>query len=73
MKDIKLELFNFKKKLNLDQQDISIVAESHMEKCGEWSDKKIISSLNEKLKKYKYDSDVKALLEELNSDERANQ
>lgn len=73
MKDIKLELFNFKKKLNLDQQDISIVAESHMEKCGEWSDKKIISSLNEKLKKYKYDSDVKALLEDLNSDERSNQ
>jgi len=68
MKNLKLELFNFRKGLSLDQEEISVIVEGHMNACNEHSEKVIINSLNEKLKVYKYDSDVKSLLEDLNGD-----
>ena len=68
MKNLKLELFNFKKNLSLDQEEISIIVEGHMNACNEHSEKTIINSLNEKLKAYKYDKSVKSLLESLNDD-----
>jgi len=71
MKNLKLELFNFKKNLTLDQEEISFIVEGHMNACNEHSEKLIINSLNEKLKPYKYDGDVKGLLEGL-SDDMAN-
>lgn len=70
MKNLKLELFNFRKGLSLDQEEISVIVEGHMGACNEHSEKVIINSLNEKLKVYKYDSDVKSLLEDLNADMR---
>ena len=68
MKNLKLELFNFRKGLSLDQEEISVIVEGHMNACNEHSEKVIINSLNEKLKVYKYDGDVKSLLEDLNGD-----
>ena len=68
MKDLKLELFNFKKNLSYDQNDIFNIVESHLNACNVASEKQIILSLNEKLKTYTYDSDVKGLLESLNID-----
>lgn len=68
MKNLKLELFNFKKNLSLDQEEISIIVEGHMNACLEHSEKSIIMSLNERLKPYTYDKDVKGLLENLNDD-----
>jgi hypothetical protein len=68
MKNLKLELFNFKKNLSIDQEDISHIVESHMEACKSASEKQVILSLNEKLKSYKFDNEVKSLLENLNSD-----
>lgn len=68
MKNLKLELFNFRKNLSLDQEEVSVIVEGHMNACNEHSEKVIISSLNEKLKAYKYDKDVKSLLENLNDD-----
>ena len=68
MKDLKLELFNFKKNLSYDQNDIFNIVESHLNACNVASEKQIILSLNEKLKTYTYDSDVKGLLETLNND-----
>jgi len=68
MKDLKLELFNFKKNLSYEQNDIFNIIESHLNACNVASEKQIISSLNEKLKTYTYDSDVKGLLESLNVD-----
>ena len=70
MKNLKLELFNFKKNLSLDQEEISMVVEGHMNACSEHDEKSIIQSLNEKLKPYTYDRDVKSLLESLNDDIR---
>jgi hypothetical protein len=68
MKNLKLELFNFKKDLSFDQEEIFVIVESHMNACNQNSEKTIITSLNERLKPYTYDVSVKALLENLNDD-----
>jgi len=68
MKNLKLELFNFKKDLTLDQEEVSVIVEGHMNACNELSEKQIIVSLNERLKPYTYDKVVKSLLENLNDD-----
>jgi hypothetical protein len=68
MKNLKLELFNFKKDLTMDQEDILRVVEAHMDYISEYSEKAVISSLNDRLNIYKYDKSVKSLLENLNTD-----
>lgn len=68
MKNLKLELYNFKKNLSLEQEEIAYVIEGHMNACNELSEKAIIGSLNERLKPYSYDKSVKGLLENLNND-----
>jgi len=68
MKNLKLELFNFKKDLSLDQEEISVIIEGHMNACNEHSEKTIINSLNERLKPFTYDKEVKKLIESLNDD-----
>ena len=68
MKNLKLELFNFKKNLSLEQDEIYVIVEGHMNACNEASEKTIILSLNERLKPYTYDKSVKSLLEGLNDD-----
>lgn len=68
MKNIKLELFNFKKNLSLDQEEVSRIIELHLNSYNQLSEKQIIGSLNEKLKIYTYDEQVVSFLESLNSD-----
>ena len=68
MKNLKLELFNFRKNLTLDQEEVSVIVEGHMNACNEISEKQVILSLNERLKPYTYDNEVKSLLESLNDD-----
>ena len=68
MKNVKLELFNFKKNLTLDQEEVSVIIEGHMNACNELSEKQIIGSLNERLKPFTYDKDVRSLLESLGED-----
>jgi hypothetical protein len=68
MKNLKLELFNFKKNLSLEQEEVSVIVEGHMNACNQASEKTIILSLNERLKAYTYDKEVKSLLENLNDD-----
>ncbi len=73
MKNLKLELFNFKKNLNLDQEEISVIVEGHMNVCNQTSEKTVILSLNERLKPYTYDKSVKSLLEGLNDDMKSHE
>ena len=68
MKNLKLELFNFKKNLSLEQEEISYIIEGHMSACNDHSEKSIIGSLNERLKAYTYDKGVKKFIESLNDD-----
>lgn len=68
MKNLKLELFNFRKGLTIDQEEVSNIVESHILGLNTYSEKDVVRSLNEKLKIYTYDREVKALLESLNND-----
>jgi hypothetical protein len=68
MKDLKLELFNFRKNLSIDQDEVSFIIESHINAFKDLSEKTIIKSLNEKLKIYTFDKSVKSFLESLNSE-----
>lgn len=68
MKNLKLELFNFKKNLSLDEEEISNIVENHMVNYNDFNEKPIVRSLNEKLKPYTYDKKVKGFLENLNND-----
>lgn len=68
MKNLKLELFNFKKSLDFDQSDVAYIIEGHLSSFVEHNEKNTIISLNNKLKPYTYDKQVKSFLESLNND-----
>jgi hypothetical protein len=68
MKNLKLELFNFKKSLSFEQSDVAYVIEGHLSNFQEFTEKNIILSLNERLKPYTYDKEVRLFLESLNDD-----
>ncbi len=68
MKNLKLELFNFKKSLSFEQSDVEYIIEGHLNSTNELSEKQVILSLNEKLKPFTYDKQVKSFLENLNDD-----
>jgi hypothetical protein len=69
MINLKLELFNFKKGLDFEnQEDIARIVETHFNAIDGYSEKQIINSLNETLSIHSYDEDVKSLLESLNND-----
>ncbi len=59
MKNIKYELFNFRKNLNLDQEEVSVILENHIKAYDSISEKDIVTSLNERLKAYTFDKEVK--------------
>ena len=68
MNNIKLELFNFRKGLSLEQEEVSMIVESYIDLCKELSEKQIINALNERLRTYTFDKSVKSFLESLNVD-----
>ena len=68
MKNLKLELFNFKKSLTFDQSDVAYIIEGHLNGYIEFAEKQMVHSLNERLKPYTYDKQVKLFLESLNDD-----
>lgn len=68
MKNLKLELFEFRKGLKFEQSEISAIVESHIEATNNHSEKRIIESLNDRLEIYTYHEEVKGLLESLNDD-----
>jgi hypothetical protein len=68
MKNLKLELFNFRKNLSPEEVQISAIIEGHMNALTNLSEKQVISSLNEQLNQYTFDKSVKAFLESVNDD-----
>lgn len=67
-----LELFNYKKGLTLEQEDIERQVNFHIgllnadDTGKQYSQKNVVRSLSENLKTYTYDNSVKTLLENLN-------
>ena len=68
MKNLKLELFNFRKNLSVEDVQVSSILEGHINACNNLSEKQVILSLNGQLKQYTFDKSVKTLLESLNDD-----
>jgi hypothetical protein len=68
MKNLKLELFNFRKNLSVEDIQVSTIVESHINALNSSSEKEVIYSLNENLKTYTFDKSVRFLLESLNDD-----
>lgn len=68
MKNIKYELFNFRKNLSLEQEEVSVILENHIKAYDSVSEKDIVTSLNERLKPYTFDKEVKTLLENINNE-----
>ena len=68
MKNIKLEIFNFRKSLSIEQEEVSNILEAYLGSLNDISEKQTVLSLNERLKTYTYDKEVKSFLEALNSD-----
>jgi len=68
MKNLKLELFNFRKNLSVEDIQVSAIVEGHINALNSSSEKEVIHSLNETLKTYTFDKSVRFLLESLNDD-----
>lgn len=73
MENLKLTLFNFKKDLSLDQEDISRIVEGYVNNFTKFSEKEIINALNEQLSVYTFDDKVKALVEGLSTELNENE
>lgn len=68
MKNLKLEIFNFKQKLGYEQSDIASITEKLLNEYDNFSEKEIRKILNERLFKYTYDVEVKNLLEKVDQE-----
>ncbi len=68
MKNLKVELFNYKKSLTLEQEDISRILEAHLNVYDQLSEVQIADSLKQKLEIYTYDKSVKGLLESVSAE-----
>lgn len=73
MENLKLTLFNFKKGLSLDQEDISRIVEGYVNNITKFSEKEIIHSLTEQLSIYSFDDKVKSLVEGLGNELKENE
>lgn len=67
MENLKLTLFNFKKDLSLEQEDISRIVEGYLNNFTKFSEKEIIGAISEQLSIYTFDTKVKSLLEGLSN------
>lgn len=63
MKNLKVELFNYKKSLTIEQEEVSRILEAHLNVYDQLSEMQIVESLKQKLEIYKYDKSVVGLLE----------
>jgi len=63
MRNFKLQLYNFKQGLTMDDLDIDRVVTSHMVSTDQFSEKELVNSLKESLTPFTYKKEVKVLLE----------
>lgn len=63
MKNLKLELFNAKNQLTIEQLDVARILQLHVESYDDMSEKEVVKSLRETLNSYTFYPEVKSLLE----------
>lgn len=68
MKNLKLELFNFKRNLNMDESQLSYLVEGFIQNYDDFSEKELVKTLNERLLPHSWDNKVKNLMESLSAE-----
>lgn len=68
IKDLRVELFNFRKSLSIEQEDVLNITNSCMDRCHGLSEKRTIAALTESLKNHMFADNVKSFVESLNND-----
>jgi len=63
MKNLKLDLFNFKRTLTIDESDLTQVVETFIQKYDDFSERELVQNLTERLMPYSWDNKVKNLME----------
>ena len=63
MKNLKLDLFNFKRELSMDESELSVIVEGFIRKYDDYSERELVQNLNEKLMPHSWDNKVKNLME----------
>jgi len=63
MKNLKLQLFDFKNQLTIEQLDVARIVQLHVENYDNMSEKEVVQSLRENLNSFTFYPEVKALLE----------
>lgn len=61
--NLKLELFNFRKSLTMDEMEVSAIVESQLKRCDEHSEIEVMGTLKSQLAIHTYSPKVKSLLE----------
>lgn len=72
MKSLKLNLFEFRKELNIEQAEIANIVSEHIELTDKFSEKEVFSSLNKTLETYKFYDNVKLFLENTDNEMSEN-
>lgn len=65
MKNLKYDLFNFKRELPIEDYELNVIVERFINNYDNYSEKELIVSLKEKLSGYAWDTKVKRLVESL--------
>jgi len=65
MKNLKYDLFNFKKDLPIEDYELNVIVERYIRDYDKFSEKELVSSLKENLAGYAWDTKVKRLVENL--------
>jgi len=63
MKNLKLDLFNFKRELSMEETELSHIIEGFIQNCDDYSERELVHNLNEKLLPHSWDNKVKNLME----------
>ena len=65
MKNLKYDLFNFKKDLPIEDYEINVIVERYIDNYDKLSEKELVASLKDTLTPYSWDVKVKRLVESL--------
>jgi hypothetical protein len=65
MKNLKYDLFNFKKDLPMEDYELNVIVERYISNYDKYSEKELVSSLKENLISFSWDVKVKRLVEGL--------
>jgi hypothetical protein len=68
MKNLKYDLFNFKKDLPMEDYELNVIVERFISNYDNYSEKELVGSLKETLTPFSYDTRVKNLVEGLESE-----